>query len=295
MSHNAGFSLKHSYYSSSSSVVLLVVMGNNNERSSASTAGAKRRVPLKIRAVCNRSSQLCQKLSLFFPTGSYDGHLWIPDPPNGKGEPTTDPDIASLSVNALEAVVANQGPFYGILGYSQGGAFVTTFLSQTSSATFEVALIFCGYLPDDASRTREPHRRGGSVREHPRLVFMGTNDNIIPNDLSRDAAAKYSSATLVYDAVGHEVPWEATTSFQTVTAFITSPGQSDAADSVTSPGPKVIRPPFLRLRVRVVSIRVHFYDARLIEYKECYAALGQSSLCFNDELFFRGVLPFALF
>ena len=30
---------------------------------------------------------------------------------------------------------------------SQGGAFVTTFLSQTSSATFEVALIFCGYLP----------------------------------------------------------------------------------------------------------------------------------------------------
>jgi hypothetical protein len=47
--------------------------------------------------------------------------------------------------------------------------------------------------------------------------------------------------------------------------------------------------------VRVVSIRVRFYDARLIEYKECYAALGQSSLCFNDELFFRGVLPFALF
>ena len=64
MSHNAGFSLKHSYYSSSS-VVLLVVMGNNNERSSASMEGAKRRVPLKIRAVCNRSSQLCQKLSLF--------------------------------------------------------------------------------------------------------------------------------------------------------------------------------------------------------------------------------------
>ena len=87
------------------------------------------------------------EIEFVFPTGSYDGHLWIPDPPNGKGEPTTDPDIASLSVNALEAVVANQGPFYGILGYSQGGAFVTTFLSQTSSATFEVALIFCGYLP----------------------------------------------------------------------------------------------------------------------------------------------------
>ena len=87
------------------------------------------------------------EIEFVFPTGSYDGHLWIPDPPNGKGEPTTDPDIASLSVNALEAVVADQGPFYGILGYSQGGAFVTTFLSQTSSATFEVALIFCGYLP----------------------------------------------------------------------------------------------------------------------------------------------------
>jgi len=178
------------------------------------------------------------EIEFVFPTGSYDGPLWIPDPPNGKGEPTTDPDIAALSVNALEAVVADQGPFYGILGYSQGGAFVTTFLSQTTSAMFEVALIFCGYLPTthlglvsgiDASAPFENIRA---------LVFMGTNDNVIDNALSRDAAAKYGTATLVYDAVGHEVPWEATTSFQTVTAFITSP-QSDAADSVTtSPGQK---------------------------------------------------------
>ena len=178
------------------------------------------------------------EIEFVFPTGSYDGPLWIPDPPNGKGEPTTDPDIASLSVNALEAVVANQGPFYGILGYSQGGAFVTTFLSQTSSATFEVALIFCGYLPTTHLGLVSRIDAAAPFENIRALVFMGTNDNIIPNDLSRDAAAKYSSATLVYDAVGHEVPWEATTSFQTVTAFITSPGQSDAAASVTSPGQK---------------------------------------------------------
>lgn len=179
------------------------------------------------------------EIEFVFPTGSYDGPLWIPDPPNGKGEPTTDPDIASLSVNALEAVVADQGPFYGILGYSQGGAFVTTFLSQTSSATFEVALIFCGYLPTTHLGLVERIDASAPFENIRALVFMGTNDNVIPNALSRDAAAKYGAATLVYDAVGHEVPWEATTSFQTVTAFITSPGQSDAADSVTtSPGQK---------------------------------------------------------
>ena len=179
------------------------------------------------------------EIEFVFPTGSYDGPLWIPDPPNGKGEPTTDPYIASLSVNALEAVVANQGPFYGILGYSQGGAFVTTFLSQTSSATFEVALIFCGYLPTTHRGLVSRIDAAAPFENIRALVFMGTNDNIIPNEMSRNAAAKYSSATLVYDAVGHEVPWEATTSFQTVTAFITSPGQSDAADSVTtSPGQK---------------------------------------------------------
>ena len=165
------------------------------------------------------------EIEFVFPTGSYDGPLWIPDPPNGKGEPTTDPDIASLSVNALEAVVADQGPFYGILGYSQGGAFVTTFLSQTSSATFEVALIFCGYLPTTHLGLVNRIDAAAPFENIRALVFMGTNDNIIPNALSRDAAAKYSSATLVYDAVGHEVPWEATTSFQTVTAFTTSPGQ----------------------------------------------------------------------
>ena len=165
------------------------------------------------------------EIEFVFPTGSYDGPLWIPDPPNGKGEPTTDPYIASLSVNALEAVVANQGPFSGILGYSQAVAFVTSFLSHTSSASFEVALIFCGYLPTTHLGLVSRIDAAAPFENIRALVFMGTNDNIIPNDLSRDAAAKYSSATLVYDAVGHEVPWEATTSFQTVTAFTTSPGQ----------------------------------------------------------------------
>ena len=50
--------------------------------------------------------------------------LWMRDPPRGKSNPTTDPEWASKSVGILNKIVAEQGPFYGILGYSQGAAFI---------------------------------------------------------------------------------------------------------------------------------------------------------------------------
>ena len=58
-----------------------------------------------------------------YPSGAGE-FLWVIDPPGGKGEPTTDPDIANASIENLDQIVEEQGPFYGILGYSQGSMFV---------------------------------------------------------------------------------------------------------------------------------------------------------------------------
>ena len=67
--------------------------------------------------------------------------LWIPDPPGGKNQPTTDPNFADESIAVLDAIVSDQGPFYGIIGYSQGAAFVPVYLSRSSVGTFHLVRI----------------------------------------------------------------------------------------------------------------------------------------------------------
>ena len=45
---------------------------------------------------------------------------WYADPPGGKGEPNEDRAWADISIEYLDGIVEEHGPFYGILGYSQG-------------------------------------------------------------------------------------------------------------------------------------------------------------------------------
>ena len=49
-----------------------------------------------------------------FASTPENNNVWIRDPPGGKGEPTTDPDWADLSIDYLDQVVENDGPFYAI-------------------------------------------------------------------------------------------------------------------------------------------------------------------------------------
>ena len=72
------------------------------------------------------------------------GYLWILDPPGGKDDPTTDPDFAADSVQTLDEIVETQGPFAGIVGYSQGAAFVPVYLANAQQNTFDFAIMFCG-------------------------------------------------------------------------------------------------------------------------------------------------------
>merc|ERR1719330_2163640 len=83
----------------------------------------------------------------YFADAPYAGGLWMMDPPGGKGAPTTDPNWAIESYNYLDTVVASEGPFHGIAGYSQGSAFVSAYLSHAPANTFQVAIMFCGYIP----------------------------------------------------------------------------------------------------------------------------------------------------
>ena len=95
----------------------------------------------------------CIPLPSYFPATSwirirYPGNLWIKDPPGGKENPTTDPNWASLSVQTLNNLVEQNGPFDGIMGFSQGAAMLITYLSTpTGRNSFRFAIILSGYLP----------------------------------------------------------------------------------------------------------------------------------------------------
>lgn len=155
-----------------------------------------------------------------FPDAPYAGRLWIRDPPGGKGEPTTDPYWDSVSLRFIDDVVAQQGPFDAILGYSQGGAMVSAYLSHAPPSTFQQALIFCGYLP-----TTHEGIIGRIDQNSPFTTssfhFMGQRDWIISNALSRAAARKYVSPTIsVSSTAGHALPRPSDPSFAEATSFL---------------------------------------------------------------------------
>jgi len=160
---------------------------------------------------------------LVFPSAPDNG-LWMRDPPNGKGEATTDADWASESLRILDSVVTHQGPFYGILGYSQGSAFVSVYLAHAPSNTFQVAAMFAGYVPTTHQGIVSTIKSRAPFNNIPALVWMGGADPIITNDMTRAQAAIYTNPTVVRSANnGHVVPSSSDPTFAQVVSFINDP------------------------------------------------------------------------
>ena len=160
-----------------------------------------------------------------YVNGAYgqNSYLWIRDPPGGKDQPTTDPGWADESIQVLDDILEAQGPFHGILGYSQGAAFVPVYLSRVPNDTFRVAITFCGYLPTthlgliDIVQERSPF---GNISH---LVWMGGNDFIISNSMTREMAAEFTSPSIINsNAAGHVVPASNDPTFEQVVSWIRS-------------------------------------------------------------------------
>ena len=167
-------------------------------------------------------SALAAEFDLVFPTAPQSG-LWIRDPPGGKDVPTEDEDWASVAVAHLNEIVQSQGPFYAILGYSQGAAFVPVYLAQVPSGTFQLAALFCGYLPTTHNGLVRRINARAPFDGIASLHFMATNDPIITTGMSDEAAAKFSSpVVLVSPTAGHALPSSNDPTYPSVLAFFLS-------------------------------------------------------------------------
>jgi predicted esterase len=156
-----------------------------------------------------------------YASGAYPGNLWIRDPPGGKGAATTDPHWASASMTALDTIVATQGPFYGILGYSQGSAFVPVYLSHAPAGTFHVAFMFCGYLTTTHTGILNQVNAASPFGGIPALIWMGANDYTIANSLSQQQATIFTTPTVIASSSGgHAVPTASDPTYSQVVAFM---------------------------------------------------------------------------
>ena len=148
------------------------------------------------------------------------GGVWMLDPPGGDKDPTTDPNWAANSIAYLDQLVDANAPVYGLLGYSQGSAFIPVYLSQkTTTNAFDRVMLYCGYVP-------ETHT--GLVQQIdavapfsiPAMVFSGELDTGF-GPLAPAQAAKFSNPTAIHSQLtGHELPDSGDDTFQSTVDFI---------------------------------------------------------------------------
>ena len=168
-------------------------------------------------------------------------YLWIRDAPGGKNAGTTDPNWAQSSFTYLDNMVATQGPFDAIVGYSQGAAMTILYLSQ-ASASFRFAVTFCGYLP--TVHTGLIGRiNAASPMSIPILFYYGTNDNIITNSMTISAASHFSAATMVSDGGQHDPPSSGAALTATINFINSQATVSSPPPSPPPPSPPPLPPP----------------------------------------------------
>ena len=164
--------------------------------------------------------QLRQRLPGFsfrFVNSPLPGGVWWEDPPS-KDNPTLSREHARASIEHLDKIIQNEGPFYGILGYSQGAAMATVYLSQTRNR-FQKVLLFNGYLPSVHHGLMHRIQIAAPFREDT-MIFRATND-ISFYPLSSALIDSFSRPTVITSTIaGHSLPTQDDPSFSKVIDFL---------------------------------------------------------------------------
>ncbi|XP_037324412.2 esterase OVCA2 [Pungitius pungitius] len=111
------------------------------------------------------------------------------------------------SVKAVREAVQIQGPFDGILGFSQGAAFVAMlcFLQEQKlepEFNFRFAIFVAGFR----SACEEHKRFYNSPLEIPSLHVFGLEDRVIPDNMSRELLLSFQDSQVLTHPGGHFVP-----------------------------------------------------------------------------------------
>ena len=145
-----------------------------------------------------------------------DNGVWVRDPPGGKGEGTNDPNWADTSINFLDDYIEENGPFYGLLGYSQGAAMIPIYLAYSDNS-FEKVMHFNGYLETGHQGLMDTINQNSPFSEDA-LIFEGEDDTWFGYGSAELVEHYTNSIHLVGDA-GHHLPYSNDRAFDDVVSF----------------------------------------------------------------------------
>lgn len=110
-------------------------------------------------------------------------------------------------MTAVREAVKDQGPFDGILGFSQGAAFVAMLCSLQEQKLepafgFRFAIIVAGFR----SACTEHQKFYNSPIQVPSLHVFGLEDRVIPDKMSRELLPSFQDPQVLIHPGGHFVP-----------------------------------------------------------------------------------------
>ena len=136
------------------------------------------------------------------------------------------PDVADQSLEDLDAIWDEQGPFEAILGFSQGAAFTTVYLSHRQQTYgehgFDRAVMVSGYLlKDQPGLITDKIIPESPFDDIPSLHWIGRFDDVITPEQSEEVLQFYTDPIVAFDADGaHDVPRDGSVRFDDVVAFL---------------------------------------------------------------------------
>ena len=144
-----------------------------------------------------------QNYEFIFVDSPLSNNVWWEDPID-KDTPTTSINHANTSINYIIDFINNNGPFYGILGYSQGASMTIVLLTYTT-LIFERVLLFNGYLPETHLGLMNSINELKPLIETP-LIFLA-NDDIDFYQLGLNIKTIFNESNeIISEIAGHGLP-----------------------------------------------------------------------------------------
>jgi len=160
-------------------------------------------------------------VQFYFASAPQNG-LWMRDPPGGDDnkEPTNDPAWADVALEYLDGFIAQHGPFYAMMGYSQGSAFIPVYLSNRPEAQtqFNRVMMYNGYTPTSHQGLIETINANVPLGPTA-MVFSGDND--VFNFGAPDQVAAFEDVVhYASPTADHHLPFANDSQFQNTVDFI---------------------------------------------------------------------------
>ncbi|MFL2835258.1 MAG: hypothetical protein ACJZ9L_03705 [Coraliomargaritaceae bacterium] len=134
-------------------------------------------------------------------------------------------------ISYLSRIIDTEGPFYGVIGYSQGTSMIMTLINYKKDLPFERVVLFNGFAPGqiywDFGNTNMQNILTELNAQKPFnnsvFVYAGDRDTTVPTSTSLQLVDFFkNSQSYVNYSAGHEPPSRYQGGFQEIIDFITS-------------------------------------------------------------------------